>query len=74
MLEHEAAGLRMLAESLRGCTKAHAQGHALGLQEAADKIRVMQDIAINDAADYFAELDLGEMKVEAAERAEDGGW
>jgi hypothetical protein len=64
----------MLAESLRGCAKANTQGHAQGLQEAADGLRRLQDIVINDAADYFAELDLGEMKVEAAERAEEGGW
>ena len=72
LLENEADGLMMLARHLEPGARAYSEGQSYGLRIAAGHIRRMEDRVIEDAADYFADQELGEMKLEAAERADDG--
>jgi hypothetical protein len=80
ILDHQADAFSMLARSLRWSAKAHAEGHATGLREAAASLRRLEDRTINDSAhyfqdeddarDYFADQTLGILKEEAADRAD----
>lgn len=67
-LEHTADGLVMLSRSLRGKSRAFAEGQARGFRSAAAQIRRLEDRAVNDTADFFADQDLGEMKERASAR------
>ena len=70
LLNNRADSLSLLSRSLRGNARAHVEGQVTALHYAADQIRQLNDAVINDAADWFADQDLGEMKLEAAERAD----
>lgn len=55
LLEHRADGLIMVSRSLRFGAKAHAEGNAVGLRQAAAALRRLQDEVIMQEATYAGE-------------------
>lgn len=54
IFDHQADAFIMIARALKGRARASAEGHALGLREAAAAIRRLEDRTINDAAEWDA--------------------